>query len=127
MCQCTGLFVFPNVKGHIYILYSQLGKQMFHNYQQLTHEISMWDLRQPESGPVSVDDSVCQILNHADLSGSRMSVPELGTHGSVIHVVSPPLLHSSSAGEISRDAVHIEVLAIPPCKSSEFGGGSDGR
>lgn len=100
---------------------------MLHNYERLTHEISMWDLRQPEIGAVSADDSVCQLLNHADLSDSRMSVPEPGVRHSVIQVLSPPQVRGSALSETIRDVMSIEVLAIPSRKSFESGSGSDGR
>ncbi|XP_012944095.1 ras-associated and pleckstrin homology domains-containing protein 1, partial [Aplysia californica] len=108
----------------------KLGKQMLHNYEHLTHEISMWDMRPPEPGGSSVppDDTLCRMLNHADLSDSRMSVPEPGSRHSVIQVHNSTLVrNSASMGEAGRDVMSIEVLAIPPRKGSESGGGSDGR
>ncbi|KAH9488658.1 hypothetical protein Btru_061254 [Bulinus truncatus] len=99
----------------------KLGKQMLHNYERLTHEISMWDQRQPETGGTSVDEDTCQMLNHEDLNDSRMSVPEPTSRHSVLQV------HSISSSD-NRELMNIEVLAIPPRKSSEsVGGSSDGR
>ncbi|CAL1537601.1 unnamed protein product [Lymnaea stagnalis] len=107
----------------------KIGKQMLHNYERLTHEISMWDLRQPEPGGMAADEAVCQMLNHADLSDSRMSVPEPGARHSVIQVHNTSLIRNSTSGvnENTRDVISIEVLAIPPRKGSESGMGSDGR
>ncbi|XP_059163290.1 ras-associated and pleckstrin homology domains-containing protein 1-like isoform X2 [Physella acuta] len=104
----------------------KIGKQMLHNYERLTHEISMWDLRQPEPGVVAADEAICQMLNHADLSDSRMSVPEPGTRHSVIQVHNASHIRNSTSGvsDNPRDMISIEVLAIPPRKSSE---GIDGR
>lgn len=103
----------------------QLGKQMLHNYERLTHEISMWDLREPEASGSTVDEATCQMLNHDDLNDSRMSVPEPGSRHSVIQVHN----NNSSSTCDTRDVMNIEVLAIPPRKASESGsgGGSDGR
>lgn len=100
---------------------------MLYSYEQLLHEISMWDLRQQESGAVSADESMLQMLNHTDLSGSRMSVPDHSSHHSVIQILNPPVGHGSTPGDPSRDVLSIEVLAIPPHKTSDYGGGSDGR
>ncbi|XP_055895083.1 uncharacterized protein LOC106060612 isoform X4 [Biomphalaria glabrata] len=103
----------------------KLGKQMLHNYERLTHEISMWDLREPEASGSTVDEATCQMLNHDDLNDSRMSVPEPGSRHSVIQVHN----NNSSSTCDTRDVMNIEVLAIPPRKASESGsgGGSDGR
>ncbi|GFO38016.1 ras-associated and pleckstrin homology domains-containing protein 1 [Plakobranchus ocellatus] len=113
----------------------KLGKQMLHNYERLTHEISMWDLRLPEPGAVAADEGLCQMLNHADLSDSRMSVPEPGSRHSVIQVHNASLVRNpSSAGSSggvsnssSKDVLSIEVLAMPSRKGSESGIASDGR
>ena len=106
---------------------------MLHNYERLTHEISMWDLRPPETGAVAADESLCQMLNHADLSDSRMSVPEPGSRHSVIQVHNASLVRNpssaSSSGGVSnsssKDVLSIEVLAMTPRKGSESG--TDGR
>lgn len=87
----------------------------------------MWDLRQPETGSVTADTSVCQMLNHADLNDSRMSVPEpVGCH-SVIQVLSRSLVHKCAVNDTPRNAMSIEVLSGPAHKVSESGGSSDGR
>lgn len=113
----------------------KLGKQMLHNYEHLTHEISMWDLRPVEQGIVGTDDSLCQMLNQADLSDSRMSVPEPGARHSVIQVHNSSLVKNPSSASISggvstsssKDVLSIEVLAMPSRKGSESGTASDGR
>ena len=133
-------FIIPS----LFPCFTQLGKQLLHNFEHVHHEIATWDLRQ--TPPTSLTDNTYaslsssgssiarlsqtpeagdhyQALNALSLQDSRLSVPEPSPQHTIVTVHNSSLVRNSTALGSDcygpNEVVGIEVTPVPQRKGSE--------